>query len=60
MKDYRKIAAKISRDCYNYPGLIGILWIGSTAFGIHDNETDYRYSLIGQQEPETKSDETIH
>lgn len=44
--NYQKLAAQISRDYQDYPGLIGILWIGSTAFGIHDNEADIDIRLL--------------
>lgn len=46
MKDYRKIAGKISCDYHDYPGLIGIIWIGSAVFGISDSQTDIDIRLL--------------
>ena len=46
MKDYQKIAGQISQDYHDYPGLIGILWIGSTTFGIEDSEADIDIRLL--------------
>lgn len=46
MKNYRKIAEQISRDYHDYPGLIGIIWIGSAVFGINDSETDIDIRLL--------------
>ncbi|MDZ7587374.1 MAG: hypothetical protein U0946_06480, partial [Patescibacteria group bacterium] len=44
--NYKKLATKISQEYLNYPGLIGILWIGSTAFGIQDKEADIDIRLL--------------
>lgn len=46
MKDYRKITEQISRDYQSYPGLIGILWVGSSVFGIKDKEADIDIRLL--------------
>ena len=44
--NYQKLASKISQDYFNYPGLIGILWIGSSSFGITDSQTDIDIRLL--------------
>ena len=44
--DYQKLATKISRNYQDCPDLIGILLIGSTAFGIHDNQADIDIRLL--------------
>ncbi|MFH0859325.1 MAG: hypothetical protein V1868_01785 [Patescibacteria group bacterium] len=44
--NYQELASKISRDYQDYPGLIGILWIGSSSFGIQDEETDLDIRLL--------------
>lgn len=44
--NYQKLANKVSQDYQNYSGLVGILWIGSTAFDIQDNEADIDIRLL--------------
>ena len=44
--NYQKLASKISQDYLDYPGLIGILWIGSSSFGITDSQTDIDIRLL--------------
>ncbi len=46
MIDYQNLAVQIGRNYQNYPGLIGILWIGSTAFGINDQQADIDIRLL--------------
>lgn len=46
MRDYQKIAQQVSWDYHNYLGLICILWIGSTTFGINDSEADIDIRLL--------------
>jgi len=44
--NYQKLATKIGQEYFNYPDLMGILWIGSTAFGIQDDEADIDIRLL--------------
>jgi len=44
--NYQKLAEQVSRDYHSYPGLIGILWIGSAAFGIKDSLSDIDIRLL--------------
>ena len=46
---YKNIAGAVSREYLNHPGLIGILWIGSASFGIHDSQTDIDLRLLVEQ-----------
>ncbi len=47
--NYKNIADTISRKYRNHPDLIGILWIGSSSFGIKDNQTDIDLRLLVKQ-----------
>lgn len=44
--DYAKIALDESKKYYNYPNLIGIVWIGSTTFGVSDEWADIDLRLV--------------
>lgn len=46
MANYQKIAQAVARKYWDYPGLIGILWIGSSTFGLADKQTDIDIRLI--------------
>lgn len=46
---YQKIATAVSQEYHRHPGLIGILWIGSASFGIHDSQTDIDIRLLVKQ-----------
>ncbi len=44
--NYYSIAKKVSQEFQSYPGLIGILWIGSSSFGIEDKFADIDIRLL--------------
>lgn len=46
MIDYKTIATKISERYSDYPDLLGIIWVGSSSFGIVDKLTDIDIRLI--------------
>ena len=46
MSDYKNIAAKVSERYFNYPDLLGIIWVGSSSFGITDKLSDIDIRLI--------------
>lgn len=44
--NYYSIAKKVSQEYQSHPGLIGILWIGSSSFGIEDKFADIDIRLL--------------
>ena len=44
--DYKKIAVEQSKKYIDTPGLIGIIWIGSAAYGINDKDIDLDIHLV--------------
>ncbi len=37
---YKNIALKVSKKYVNHQNLVGIIWIGSSTFGINDKDAD--------------------
>ncbi len=48
--DFKKIALNVSKKYLNVPGLQGIIWIGSTAYGISDALADIDIKLVCDKE----------
>ena len=48
-RNFKDIVNAVSRKYHNHPNLIGILWIGSSSFGIKDNQTDIDIRLLVSQ-----------
>ena len=46
MNKYEKVAGNEAKKYHDYPDLIGILWIGSTVFGIQDELADIDIRLL--------------
>lgn len=43
---YQRIAYEISKNFHNTPNLVGIIWIGSSSYGIYDEMADIDIQLI--------------
>ncbi len=48
--DYKSIASDVSKEYFNVPDLLGVIWIGSTSYGICDQLADIDIRLVCDDE----------
>lgn len=46
MAKYEEIARNEANKYHEYPGIVGILWVGSTTFGVEDNLADIDLRIL--------------